>query len=74
MADYHDAYIPLFQQAERSELGLRIPTNNPMGLRRVLYEARKLLSPRYDDFAIVIPVEGEVWICKRTYSMEELNV
>lgn len=74
-----DRYLPLLDRALEEEIGIAIPVSGCTReyFRNALYTARKTYKEsnfngdRYDILMIFLPNNDEVWICKRTVSLDE---
>ena len=65
-------YIPLWERALESELGIAIATNQPQLLRQELYAARKAAAnPAFDEVIIFLPKDkDEVFLCRKSVEID----
>lgn len=73
-------YLPLLDRALEEEIGIAIPVSGCTReyFRNALYAARKQYKEtsfddgdRYDILMIFLPNNDEVWVCKRTVSLDD---
>lgn len=65
-------YIPLWERALESELGIAIRTNHPQLLRQELYRARESANrPEFAEVIIFLPVgKDEVFLCRKSVELD----
>ena len=68
----HNVYIPLWERALESELGIAIATNQPQLLRQELYAARKVAAnPAFDEVIMFLPKDkDEVFLCRKSVEID----
>lgn len=67
-------YLPLWTRALDEEIGIAFSVSGVTReyFRNTLYEARKLSGdPRLQELIMFLPNNGEIWICKKSVSMDE---
>lgn len=65
-------YIPLWERALESEIGIAVVCNKPQLLKVELYRARELAQrPEFDDIIMFLPASGEeVFLCRKTVEID----
>lgn len=66
-------YIPLWERALETEIGIAIHTNNPQLLRTELYKAREAAQrSEFADVIMFLPKDkDEVFLCRKGVEMEQ---
>lgn len=66
-------FIPLWERALETEIGISISTNQPQLLRQELYRAREAANrPEFQDVIMFLPVDkDEVFLCRKSVELEE---
>lgn len=65
-------YIPLWERALETEIGIAIRTNNPQILRQELYKAREAANnPLFEDVIMFLPKDkDEVFLCRKSVELD----
>lgn len=67
-------WLPLWTRALDEEIGIAFSVSGCTReyFRNTLYEARKASGdPRLQELIMFLPNNGEIWICKKSVSMDE---
>lgn len=73
MARNPNIYIPLWERAFESEVGIAIETNDPKLLSSELYKAREVANnPNFAEVMIFLPnIPDTLFMCRKTAELPE---
>lgn len=65
-------YIPLWERALETEIGIAISTNQPQLLRQELYRAREVSNrPEFAEVIMFLPKDkDEVFLCRKGVELD----
>lgn len=73
MAISNETALALWYEALKVEIGIGVTTNNKDHLVNTLYAVRKASGdPELQKIIVMKPKNGEIWLCKKEVSLEDI--